>query len=90
MYSGGPYFYSEYAYMRHKEKIAEAEKYRLMSQATQPQENTCIQHYRLYQKALLKLGQQLVSWGTSLQGRYLRENEVTRLAAYQESGAYGK
>jgi hypothetical protein len=90
MYSGGPYLHSEYARRQHQELIAEAEKYRLLSQAFQDQENACIQQYRLYQKALLKLGEQLVRWGTSLQGRYTRENDLPTLAAYQERGAFGK
>jgi hypothetical protein len=87
MFNGGPYFHSEYAHMRQQEMIQAAEKYRLLSQATQKRENACIQQYRLHQKALLILGKQLVNWGTSLQGRYLREIETPSLAAYQEHGA---
>jgi hypothetical protein len=87
MFSGGPYFHSEYARMRHQEMIQAAEKYRLLSQTTQKRENACIAQYRLHQKALLMLGKQLVKWGTNLQGRYLRENEASSLAAYQEHGA---
>jgi len=90
MFNGGPYFYHEYARMRQQEMIQAAEQQRLLSQATPNQENACIQHYRLYQKALLKLGEQLVSWGTSLQGRYILENETPSPAAYQEHGAFGK
>jgi hypothetical protein len=90
MFAGGPDIYNEHAHMRHQELIQAAEKHRLLSQALRDQEKNCIQHYRLYEKALLKLGKQLVSWGTNLQGRYIRENEIPALAAYQERGAFGK
>jgi hypothetical protein len=90
MFSGGPYFQSEYARMRHQELIQVAEQYRLLSQAAHNQENVCIQQYRLYQKALLKLGAQLVIWGTSLQRRYIRENDIPTLAAYQQRKVFGK
>jgi hypothetical protein len=81
MYSGGPYLHSEYAHRRQRELIEEAERYRLISQALQDQENARVQRYRFYQKALVKLGEQLV---TNLQGRYIRESETPKLAAYQE------
>jgi hypothetical protein len=76
--------------MRHQEMIEAAEQYRLLSQATHNQENACIQQYRLYQKALLKLGAQLVVWGTSLQGRYIRENDTPTPAAYQQRKVFEK
>jgi hypothetical protein len=90
MFAGGPYIYNEYAHIRHQELIQAAKNHRLLSQALQNQEKVCIQHYRLYEKALLKLGEQLVCWGTSLQRRYIRENEPPMLAAFQERGAFGK
>jgi len=90
MFSGGPSIHSEYAHIRHQELIQEAEQHRLLSQATHNQEYACIQQYGIYQKALLKLGGQLVSWGTNLQGRYIRENEAPTLAVSQERGAFGK
>lgn len=90
MFTGGPYIYEEYANMHHQELIQAAEKHRLLRQATQNQENTGIQRDRFYQKALLKVGEQLVSWGTNLQGRYTRENEAPVLTTYQDSRAFGK
>jgi hypothetical protein len=90
MFSGGPYFQIEYARMRQQEMIDAAEKQRLLSLVSHNHENACIQQYRLYQRALLKLGEQLVSWGTNLQGRYIRENDSPSLAAYQEREAFGK
>lgn len=90
MFTGGPYIYEEYARMHQQELIQAAEKSRLLRQALQNQENTGIQRDRFYQKALLKVGEQLVSWGTSLQGRYTRENEAPLLTTYQERSAFGK
>jgi hypothetical protein len=84
MYSGGPYLQSEYVRRHHRELVEEAERYRLISQALQEQDNARVQRYRFYQKALVRLGEQLVSWGTNLQGRYIRESEATTLAAYHE------
>ena len=90
MFTGGPYIYEEYANMHHQELIQGAEKHRLLRQATQNQENTGIQRDRFYQKALLKVGEQLVSWGTSLQERYTMENDAPMLTTYQERSVFGK
>jgi hypothetical protein len=90
MFNGGPYFHSHYAHMRHQEMIQAAEIHRLLSQAIPEQENACIRQYRLHQKALIKLGEQLVNWGTTLQERYIRENGTPSLAINPEDGAYGK
>jgi len=90
MFTGGPYIYEEYARMHHQELILAAEKHRLLRQAIQNQEIVGKQHYRFYQKAMLKVGERLVSWGTSLQGRYTRENEAPMLTTYQDSRAFGK
>ena len=85
MYTGGPTIYNDYAYMHHQELLQAAETQRLLRQAIY-HENACIQRYRLYQRALLKLGEQLVSWGTNLQRRYTRENEAPALATCRERG----
>ncbi len=90
MFTGGPYIYEEYARMHHQELILAAEKYRLLRQAIQNQENAGNQPGMFYQKALLKVGEQLVSWGTKLQERYTRENEASVLTTFQDGKAIGK
>lgn len=90
MFTGGPNIYGEYARMHHQELVQAAEVSRLLRQAAQSQENAGIQPDKFYRKALLKLGEQMVSWGTNLQGRYTRENEAPLLTTYQERSVFGK
>ncbi len=90
MFTGGPFIYEEYARMHHQELILAAEKHRLLRQAIQNQEIVGTQHYRFYQKALLKVGERLVSWGTNPQERYPRENEAPVLTTYQDGRVFGK
>jgi hypothetical protein len=90
MITGGPYIYEEFARMHHQELILAAEKSRLLRQAIQNQENLGVKHYRFYQKALLKVGERLVSWGTNLQERNTWENEAPVLTTYQDDRVFGK
>jgi hypothetical protein len=90
MFNGDPYLNTEYARIHHQELIKEAENYHLVAQETRVQENPCIQHYRFYQKALLKLGERMVSWGINLQSRYTDEQEGYNLAIYRQREAFEK
>jgi hypothetical protein len=61
-----------YEVERHRDKIAQAEQYRLARQV--PRRNSPIR--KICQRLLARLGELLVTWGCQLQIRFATEVEV--------------
>ena len=80
----------EYVNAHHQELLQFAQRERLIRQSIGGSQPVASISHNLYQKALLRFSQQLIDWGTSLQGRYLSRADLPAPMVYNETNTIGK